>query len=222
MDALIDFVKGRNGVTPLEAEGGAEGDAEVAEGGSGGEVSQVVDDVDAKGEDAAEEEAAEEVEVSNVADGESHEDSARFAEFRTSIDRAVRCLQDSSTLVLGKSGIHGVGVFTSKTMVAGSSTWAPLPGVLRLTEDMMSNFPTEIRETLVSRFMSSTVLPLHGTHVVGLVSYLNHAKEANARLESGRLIFTKSVRSGAEVTINYAETPGWEHLVPRRRGKKKR
>ena len=131
---------------------------------------------------------------------------------------AIQHLQQNSCLHLGTSASHGIGVFATQGLKAGGGTCIPFPPMLRLPSGAMQKLPSHQRH--IFRYMfggASDVIPRHGLHFVGLVSYLNHANSPNSKLDNtGRLTFLRDIAADGEVTIDYRATPGWEFMAPSR------
>jgi hypothetical protein len=138
-----------------------------------------------------------------------------MAEMRKKVDRAIHHLRVSSCLMLKPSRIHGVGVFARTKVVAGQKVWVPIPPVITLNSEIMAVLPVELRAVLSNMYASDIVIPNHGTHVVGVISYINHRNIPNATFKDGVLTICRDIRCGSEVTIDYRCTPGWKNMCTR-------
>ena len=134
---------------------------------------------------------------------------------------ALKRLQSTSCLELRKSGIHGVGVFSTRPMAKGSQTFCGPPDHFTLDPTLFNQFPEKVR-SCIQKIMPDTpnAIPLSGTHCLTVRSFLNHASDPVAELQGNMLVFLKDISANTEVTIKYEGE--WEALMPKRKGKKKR
>ena len=132
------------------------------------------------------------------------------------VRRAVRNLSVCSLFALAPSPLHGVGVFATKDIAAGTKTDLLWPVALRVGSEQIDRLPAAARATIGRVFPHARdLLPANGGHQLSVGSFLNHANRPNALLdEEGRLEVVTAVRGGHEILIDYRASPGWEHLLP--------
>lgn len=161
-------------------------------------------------------EAPEPPEVPAEASVEAPEAPEQQAREAAMVRRAVRNLSVCSLFALAPSPLHGVGVFATKDIAAGTKTDLLWPVALRVGSEQIDRLPAAARATIGRVFPHARdLLPANGGHQLSVGSFLNHANRPNALLdEEGRLEVVTAVRGGHEILIDYRASPGWEHLLP--------
>jgi len=109
---------------------------------------------------------------------------------------------------LGKSPIHGLGVFADEFIRKGTRIWRFVDGFDRVfSAKQFARLPKPAREFI--RF--------HGYRVAGEIiltidhdCHMNHSENPNTYLHNGYAIASRNIRKGTEITNDYREfEPGF-------------
>jgi len=104
---------------------------------------------------------------------------------------------------LGKSKIHGLGVFADEFIRKGTKIWRFVEDFDRCyTPKQFARLPKAARE----------FIRYHGYHVDGEIlltidndRHMNHSENANTYLHNGYAIARHNIRKGEEITNDYRE-----------------
>ncbi|RFC45890.1 MAG: SET domain-containing protein [Verrucomicrobia bacterium] len=110
---------------------------------------------------------------------------------------------------IGVSKVHGVGVFALREIPKGAK---PLGGPRRQREIKLKLKELETLPKTLKNYIKSfcfvdedsIFIPSDGLNAMDMAVYLNHSKKPNLRFrKDGSLVALKTIRSGAELFIDY-------------------
>lgn len=127
---------------------------------------------------------------------------------------------------IGVSKIHGVGVLAVRPIPKGKRVLkSPLPTRdIRISEAELRKVHPGVRR-LVDVFCendsASYFLPRSGFNAVSLYQYMNHSKKPNVKLiRPGHYVSLRKILTGEELTFDYDQAFGEQHVFRRRSSRK--
>jgi SET domain-containing protein len=119
---------------------------------------------------------------------------------------------------LGKSAVHGVGVFAIRRIPRGVNPLRAYKkhGEIRYSKKELRSLPHPVRK-LIDKYCyyeNGTVLvPELGLNTMDLALYVNHSRKPNVALaKDDRLETLRAIAVGEELTMNYDVNFGGEHF----------
>ncbi len=136
--------------------------------------------------------------------------------------KLLRHLYDEVYCQIGVSKIHGVGVLAIRSIPKGTRVLkSPLPTRdIRISEAQLRNAHAGVRR-LVSAFAEhdskTYFLPRSGFNAFSLYQYMNHSKVPNVKLvRAGHYVSLRKIVAGEELTFDYDQAFGEQHVFRRR------
>jgi SET domain-containing protein len=104
---------------------------------------------------------------------------------------------------LGKSKLHGLGVFAGESIAKGTRIWRYVHGFDRCyTPKQFKKLPKPARDYLTTygyKVDGEIIFTVDNDH------YINHSANPNTYMKNGYVIATRTIRKGQEITNDYRE-----------------
>jgi len=107
---------------------------------------------------------------------------------------------------VARSPIHGLGLFASERIAAGTKMWAFQPGLdAFVSDEVFAGLPDFQRSFLEHYAFRSPIWP--GGWVIGFdhSRYINHSAEPNTDNESEFAFASRDIQKDEEITCDYEE-----------------
>ena len=124
----------------------------------------------------------------------------------------IKDLRENVYCRLGKSNIHGVGVFAIRDISEGTN---PFSGFrtseegISISKQEIANDPliSEAVKGVADEFMAvqggEYLFPQTSLNEIGIAFYVNHSETPNLREEGDEFYTTRAIKTGEELTANY-------------------
>lgn len=128
-------------------------------------------------------------------------------------DEEINELNTIGRATLGRSEIHGIGVFALRAIFKGQQVYADrMPKLYHIPIGSLNKLFPEVKNMILERWPLITQGQKFAFPDARLVSFMNHGEEENYDPVTDTAI--KDIPKGAEILENYCRVPDAEKIYP--------